>query len=434
MTSTELDLKRTLTDILEDELYNMSYHGQNPKKNVLELSLPTGFDESMKSSDFWSAHHQNQLHQPLQHQHSQQHQHQPHQQNPQQLEMITNQDDTHTRSYDNSIFNKYADPSLTTTSAHLKNNSSAVATTPVQKTVNLNSVMKVANPFHNMRYQLPYDVKITNDYMDEVDSIYSPQADDESIGYDGSYNPKMQWPLQDNNMALSNEDARMIFDHEFAADDDDLSEDDEEDYQNNEDEAIKEKKLFGACDFVDGTELFGQENGDQAIMEDDDDDLIDEDELYEPSFKSNRKESIVTTPPVVPAPVSEFSPPSSASSSSNGSKHKRKSPVADNGNNESGPNEIFTCMILNHITKQPCSAQFSRSYDLTRHQNTIHAKKKTVFRCSECIRMLGHEGYQKTFSRLDALTRHIKSKHENLSLEQRQEVTKYAKENIGYVV
>ena len=51
-----------------------------------------------------------------------------------------------------------------------------------------------------------------------------------------------------------------------------------------------------------------------------------------------------------------------------------------------------------------------------------------------CIKILGSEGYQKTFSRLDALTRHIKSKHEDLSLEQRQEVTKFAKANIGYVM
>lgn len=97
-------------------------------------------------------------------------------------------------------------------------------------------------------------------------------------------------------------------------------------------------------------------------------------------------------------------------------------------------NEIFTCRLVNLITGNPCNSQFSRSYDLTRHQNTIHAKKKTVFRCSECIKILGDEGYSKTFSRLDALTRHIKSKHEELTLEQRQCVTKYAKENIGYVM
>ena len=48
------------------------------------------------------------------------------------------------------------------------------------------------------------------------------------------------------------------------------------------------------------------------------------------------------------------------------------------------------------------------------------------------MKQFGTEGYEKTFSRLDALTRHIKSKHEDLSPEERQRVTKYAKENIGY--
>lgn len=428
MTSTELDLKRTLTDVLEDELYNINYHGQNSRKNVLGLSLPAEFDETMLDGEFWNQQQQDQQNQQL---------------------------DWNQSHDENNIFNKYADPSLTTTSSHLKNNNDEVSTTPVQGTVNLNNVMKVNNPFLNMRYQLPYDVKITNDYYDEADSIYSPQTNEDPIGFDSSNNPKMQWPLQDNNMALSNEDARMIFDHEFAADDDDLSdEDDDEEGQGDENQ-----KVFDACEFVDGTKVFGaQESSDQAIMDDEDDDLVDEDELYEPSIRNGRKESVVTTPQ--PSVVVESSPPTTTSKSSpiftpsdavnnnSSSRSRRKLLTTDHpskknnsistGSNQSSSSsnngEIYTCLILNNITRQPCSAQFSRSYDLTRHQNTIHAKKKTVFRCSECIRMLGHDGYQKTFSRLDALTRHIKSKHENLSQEQRQEVTKYAKENIGYVV
>lgn len=428
MTSTELDLKRTLTDVLEDELYNINYHGQNSRKNVLGLSLPAEFDETMLDGEFWNQQQQDQQNQQL---------------------------DWNQSHDENNIFNKYADPSLTTTSSHLKNNNDEVSTTPVQGTVNLNNVMKVNNPFLNMRYQLPYDVKITNDYYDEADSIYSPQTNEDPIGFDSSNNPKMQWPLQDNNMALSNEDARMIFDHEFAADDDDLSdEDDDEEGQGDENQ-----KVFDACEFVDGTKVFGaQESSDQAIMDDEDDDLVDEDELYEPSIRNGRKESVVTTPQ--PSVVVESSPPTTTSKSSpiftpsdavnnnSSSRSRRRLLTTDHpskknnsistGSNQSSSSsnngEIYTCLILNNITRQPCSAQFSRSYDLTRHQNTIHAKKKTVFRCSECIRMLGHDGYQKTFSRLDALTRHIKSKHENLSQEQRQEVTKYAKENIGYVV
>lgn len=94
----------------------------------------------------------------------------------------------------------------------------------------------------------------------------------------------------------------------------------------------------------------------------------------------------------------------------------------------------FICKLNNVFTKKPCNAQFSRSYDLTRHQNTIHAKKKSIFRCLACIRQHGDSGYDKTFSRMDALTRHIKSKHDNLSKEDRREITTYAKRNVGYIV
>lgn len=533
MTSTELALKRTLTDILEDELYNLnvtnSHHNHSSTlpsktKNVLELAFPSSFEELMinesgnennnsSGSHYWSSSSAlpSKAGLPLNEDSGQQANHQ------EQQEHQGHQEHQH---YDYQIFNKYADPSLTTTSSRkntISNSSPNVKThnkaapttftTPVQKTVNLNSVMKIANPFNTMRSQLPYDVRVTNDFIDSADSIYAPQAGDELVGYDESYNSKMYWPLQDNSMALSNEDARMIFDHEFAADDDDLSDEEEEE----EDERLKEErkadiysipfdqcydiqkaknnvngKVLNTCNFVDSNMLNEPYNGnasnysstvsDEAVIDEDEDEsnLIDEDELYEPSYRNNRKESVVfnslneidkpmmeNTPPVPSVSVLETFQTSKSSSrrrTSNNtntpspaiaarrkmsgykkqpqpqSQSQSPSPQAHTCGETPNGNEIYTCMIMNAITRHPCSAQFSRSYDLTRHQNTIHAKKKTVFRCSECIRLFGHEGYQKTFSRLDALTRHIKSKHEDLSLEQRQEVTKYAKENIGYVV
>ncbi|KAL6947652.1 hypothetical protein ACO0RG_000228 [Hanseniaspora osmophila] len=101
---------------------------------------------------------------------------------------------------------------------------------------------------------------------------------------------------------------------------------------------------------------------------------------------------------------------------------------------ESGPGESHVCEMLHPSTKAPCLKKFSRPYDLIRHQKTIHAPMKKIFRCLFCIESLGEEGYKKTFSRGDALSRHIKVKH-NLSMDNEvlQNAMKYAKENVEYV-
>lgn len=482
MTSTELALNRTLTDILEDELYNLhgeynvghSHHGKN--RNVLELPLPLSFDEYMTGNDenLEPSSEYNWTRSPV---------------SSQTANGIRQDSNAHL-----SIFNKYADPSLTTTSRQSVNStdsksgvksSPSSCATPVQKTVNLNSVMKVANPFQYARERLPFDVKVTGDLLDASDSVYSTQPYDDSTGHDASYDPKTYWPLQDNTVALSNEDAKMIFDHEFAAeDDDDLSDDEDDDREFTRDykeipqdyscELPKDKheledKVFSACNFVDSNSATGAFKEEENVLDttSDFDNMMDEDDLYEPSSRNGRKESVVfnaasrddddegklqSSPPAhlmvkshSVKPSSRQKSLSSVASSSPSVSSRRKAlsakknfqsptPQEPCSSESANGSEIYTCMIVNSITKQPCSAQFSRSYDLTRHQNTIHAKKKAVFRCFECISTLGQEGYQKTFSRLDALTRHIKSKHEDLSLERRQEVTRYARENIGYVV
>ncbi|AAS52908.1 AER227Wp [Eremothecium gossypii ATCC 10895] len=95
-------------------------------------------------------------------------------------------------------------------------------------------------------------------------------------------------------------------------------------------------------------------------------------------------------------------------------------------------NEEHTCQLINSITKQPCLKKFSRPYDLIRHQKTIHATKKKIFRCLICIQEHGTEGYQRTFSRGDALSRHVKVKHELVG-EEAQKVIQFAKENVEYV-
>jgi hypothetical protein len=62
------------------------------------------------------------------------------------------------------------------------------------------------------------------------------------------------------------------------------------------------------------------------------------------------------------------------------------------------------CTRVNPTTGKPCNTIFSRPYDLTRHEDTIHNTTREKVRCEIC-------NDEKTFSRQDALTRHKKVKH-----------------------
>ena len=70
-------------------------------------------------------------------------------------------------------------------------------------------------------------------------------------------------------------------------------------------------------------------------------------------------------------------------------------------NNAPGPHK---CDKVNPQTGKPCNTEFSRSYDLTRHEDTIHNSRKQKVRCHLCTE-------EKTFSRNDALTRHMRVVH-----------------------
>ncbi|KAI2617373.1 hypothetical protein GGR54DRAFT_204673 [Hypoxylon sp. NC1633] len=85
----------------------------------------------------------------------------------------------------------------------------------------------------------------------------------------------------------------------------------------------------------------------------------------------------------------------------------RTSPSASNGlpdsvlNSQAGPHK---CERINPSTGKPCNTIFSRPYDLTRHEDTIHNARKQKVRCNLCTE-------EKTFSRADALTRHYRVCH-----------------------
>ncbi|KAJ5097474.1 hypothetical protein N7456_008195 [Penicillium angulare] len=70
-------------------------------------------------------------------------------------------------------------------------------------------------------------------------------------------------------------------------------------------------------------------------------------------------------------------------------------------NSQAGPHK---CERLNPSTGKPCNSVFSRPYDLTRHEDTIHNARKQKVRCHLCTE-------EKTFSRNDALTRHMRVVH-----------------------
>jgi hypothetical protein len=83
----------------------------------------------------------------------------------------------------------------------------------------------------------------------------------------------------------------------------------------------------------------------------------------------------------------------------------RDSPAGANAlamrNSQAGPHR---CERINPSTGKPCNSVFSRPYDLTRHEDTIHNARKQKVRCHLCTE-------EKTFSRNDALTRHMRVVH-----------------------
>jgi hypothetical protein len=75
-------------------------------------------------------------------------------------------------------------------------------------------------------------------------------------------------------------------------------------------------------------------------------------------------------------------------------------------NSQAGPHR---CDRINPSTGKPCSTIFSRPYDLTRHEDTIHNARKQKVRCGMCTE-------EKTFSRADALTRHYRVCHPDVEV------------------
>ena len=105
------------------------------------------------------------------------------------------------------------------------------------------------------------------------------------------------------------------------------------------------------------------------------------------------------------SPAHHASSPTTATTSSSNTPHPHQNAQAAannvSRNNAPGPHK---CERVNPSTGKPCNTIFSRSYDLTRHEDTIHNNRKQKVRCHLCTE-------EKTFSRNDALTRHMRVVH-----------------------
>ncbi|KAI4113829.1 MAG: hypothetical protein LQ345_005274 [Seirophora villosa] len=115
-------------------------------------------------------------------------------------------------------------------------------------------------------------------------------------------------------------------------------------------------------------------------------------------LQKHRREAHRSSPPrptvAAPTTSSTTTTPSTATTPSSSS-----APVSRN--QQAGPHK---CERINPSTGKPCNTIFSRSYDLTRHEDTIHNNRKQKVRCHLCTE-------EKTFSRNDALTRHMRVVH-----------------------
>ncbi|VEU22532.1 DEKNAAC103645 [Brettanomyces naardenensis] len=176
----------------------------------------------------------------------------------------------------------------------------------------------------------------------------------------------------------------------------------------------------------------------------------------------------------------------SASSSASSKKMRRKSSSTAEepaltktvDHDDESNNEVHICTVVNPKTGLPCNKRFSRPYDLVRHQNTIHAPRRSYYRCMFCEddlrrkhrlestnEIVVNSGYRstqfsvensnnnmanshnsrkvkasstsggylsnKTFSRCDALTRHLRFRH-GLNNEQVNDAMEYAKKHVEF--
>lgn len=93
---------------------------------------------------------------------------------------------------------------------------------------------------------------------------------------------------------------------------------------------------------------------------------------------------------------------------------------------------VHECQLPSaEVPHKLCLRRFSRKYELIRHQETVHSKKKKLFKCYVCVKQNPGVG-PRIFTRHDTLAKHIRVNHEIFGKEAKAEVA-YSKKHAEVV-
>lgn len=95
---------------------------------------------------------------------------------------------------------------------------------------------------------------------------------------------------------------------------------------------------------------------------------------------------------------------------------------ASNKSSNYDPDVVHECQLPSPDEPDKlCLRQFSRKYELIRHQETVHSKKKKLFKCYVCVKQNPSIG-PRIFTRHDTLAKHIRVNHKISGREAKAEV------------
>lgn len=112
----------------------------------------------------------------------------------------------------------------------------------------------------------------------------------------------------------------------------------------------------------------------------------------------------------------------------------KKSAAAKPSNKSSNydPDVVHECQLPSADEPDKlCLRRFSRKYELIRHQETVHSKKKKLFKCFVCVKLNPGVG-PRIFTRHDTLAKHIRVNHKISGKEAKAEVA-YSKKHAEVV-
>lgn len=101
---------------------------------------------------------------------------------------------------------------------------------------------------------------------------------------------------------------------------------------------------------------------------------------------------------------------------------KKVSSKPSNKSSNYDPDVVHECQLPSPDEPHKlCLRRFSRKYELIRHQETVHSKKKKLFKCFVCVKQNPTVG-PRIFTRHDTLAKHIRVNHKISGKEAKAEV------------